>query len=62
MSIIRNAISVAEEEAEDWMRSVTGRRRVVPQHEVPNMVRGIIIAYLTHVSLNTMRAALGEKE
>jgi len=37
------------------MRSVTGRRRAVPEHEVPNMVRSIIVAYLTHVAMHGVK-------
>ena len=60
------ALTVANVEAEEWMRSATGRRRYVPEHEVPNMVRGILLAYLKHVAVHgapktmndTIRAAL----
>lgn len=59
------ALTVANVEAEEWMRSATGRRRYVPKHEVPNMVRGILLAYLEHVAIkgsnpmnDTIRAAL----
>jgi hypothetical protein len=31
------------------------RRRAVPEHEVPNMVRSIIVAYLTHVALHGVK-------
>jgi hypothetical protein len=27
----------------------------VPEHEVPNMVRAIIVAYLTHVALHEVK-------
>ena len=51
-SITQEALAAADTEAAMWMRSVTGRRRAVPEHEVPNMVRSIIVAYLTHVALH----------
>ena len=50
MSIIQEALTVAEKEAEMWMVSVTGRRRTVPRHEVPAMVRSIIIAYQSEIA------------
>jgi hypothetical protein len=53
-SITQEALAVADTEAAQWMRSVTGRRRAVPEHEVPNMVRSIIVAYLTHVALHSL--------
>jgi hypothetical protein len=54
-SITKEALAVADTEAEQWMRSVTGRRRAVPEHEVSNMVRAIIVAYLTHVALHEVK-------
>ena len=54
-SITQEALAVADTEAALWMRSVTGRRRAVPEHEVPNMVRSIIVAYLTHVALHGVK-------
>jgi hypothetical protein len=54
-SIYREALAVADTEAALWMRSVTGRRRAVPEHEVPNMVRSIIVAYLTHVAMHGVK-------
>ncbi|MCA3375680.1 MAG: hypothetical protein INF64_01020, partial [Roseomonas sp.] len=39
----QEALAAAEKEAEMWMVSLTGRRRIVPGPEVPNMVRSIII-------------------
>ena len=54
-SITQEALAVADIEAAQWMRSVTGRRRAVPEHEVPNMVRAIIVAYLTHVALREVK-------
>jgi hypothetical protein len=54
-SITQEALAVADTEAAMWMRSVTGRRRAVPEHEVPNMVRSIIVAYLTHVAINKVK-------
>ncbi len=44
------ALAVAKIEAEEWMRTATGRRRYVPESEVPNMVRGILLAYLRNVA------------
>jgi hypothetical protein len=54
-SITQEALAVADTEAAMWMRSVTGRRRAVPEHEVPNMVRSIIVAYLTHVAMHEVK-------
>ena len=54
-SITQEALAVADTEAALWMRSVTGRRRAVPEHEVPNMVRSIIVAYLTHVAMHGVK-------
>jgi hypothetical protein len=54
-SVTQEALAVADTEAALWMRSVTGRRRAVPEHEVPNMVRSIIVAYLTHVALHGVK-------
>jgi hypothetical protein len=54
-SITQEALAVADTEAALWMRSVTGRRRAVPEHEVPNMVRSIIVAYLTHVAMHEVK-------
>jgi hypothetical protein len=54
-SIDQEALAVADTEAAMWMRSVTGRRRAVPEHEVSNMVRSIIVAYLTHVAINKVK-------
>jgi len=45
------ALAAANIEAEEWMRTATGRRRYVPEPEVPNMVRGILLAYLSHVAV-----------
>ncbi len=54
-SITQEALAVADTEAALWMRSVTGRRRAVPEHEVPNMVRSIVVAYLTHVAMHGVK-------
>ena len=54
-SITQEALAVADTEAAMWMRSVTGRRLAVPENEVPNMVRSIIVAYLTHVAMHGVK-------
>ncbi|MCA3378057.1 MAG: hypothetical protein INF64_13145 [Roseomonas sp.] len=51
----QEALAAAEKEAEMWMVSLTGRRRIVPGHEVPNMVRSIIIAYQSEIALKKVK-------
>jgi hypothetical protein len=43
-----------DESPEQTVRNVI-RNCAVPEHEVPNMVRSIIVAYLTHVAMNKVK-------